>query len=736
VNESGVHASVAFEHWRFDSGRLQLFHQNDDAGWSGTPIGQRAGRILARLLKRPGEVVSKDQLMEAGWPGIVVEPNNLSVQITTLRRTLDQGRTGSCIQTVPGKGYRFIAPVVPMGDEPHAATLTSATCTREDDCAPAAKPVARRMPWVAGAIGICATLLIGGIALIRGDAWFGERPPPRMSLAVLPFETFDGGADDRLADAITSDLVGELSQVPDARVTRVREDPLHRAPSQDIRDLRRKLDVRYAVEGGVQQSGGSVSVNAQLVSLETGTTLWADRFDVANGSPALTQDIVATRIRDALSARILEIEAARGQRERPDNPDVMDLLQQGRVILQQPFTPETGQQALTLFEHALALDPSSIEAMAWVGYQLTDTKRGPSGWRNFNDMERAGRLLTQAHAAAPHSLSVLNDLVYWLRTVGRCPEVMELARRALQLDPVRARTQTGIANELGFCSTWSGDARADIALQKETDRRNPRSQYRYIRYLHIGMAAVLLGDDAEAIDYLDRSLALNARALDVQGSVYRALAVALARSGRMEDSKHALAQADERWKFDTVRRYSPDGSSSSVYMDQIRTFQAGLRLAGERDHADEAEDFGIASRAALSATLWGYTPMDVPHAKTVNSDELAALLASAHPMVLDTMTNSWGVSIPGAVGLKFAGLGGDFSDAAQSRLKAKMQRLVGDDTGRPIVAVGWNSECYDGRNLALRLAALGYTRIYWYRGGREAWEAADRPEATIDVQDW
>ena len=86
--------------------------------------------------------------------------------------------------------------------------------------------------------------------------------------------------------------------------------------------------------------------------------------------------------------------------------------------------------------------------------------------------------------------------------------------------------------------------------------------------------------------------------------------------------------------------------------------------------------------------------------------------------------------------MKFAGLGGGFTDAAQDHLRGKMRELTSGDLDRPIVAVGWNSERFDGRNLALRLVALGYTQVYWYRGGREAWEVNGLPEGELDVQQW
>ena len=104
--------------------------------------------------------------------------------------------------------------------------------------------------------------------------------------------------------------------------------------------------------------------------------------------------------------------------------------------------------------------------------------------------------------------------------------------------------------------------------------------------------------------------------------------------------------------------------------------------------------------------------------------------------MIDTVSNSWGRSIPTAVGLKFCGLGGSFTDGLQERLGSKIRMLTAGDLNRPIVAVGWNSERFDGRNLALRLVALGYTQVYWYRGGREAWEANGLPEKEVSEQDW
>jgi adenylate cyclase len=197
-----------------------------------------------------------------------------------------------------------------------------------------------------------------------------------------------------------------------------------------------------------------------------------------------------------------------------------------------------------------------------------------------------------------------------------------------------------------------------------------------------------------------------------------------------------LAEANRIWPYDTVRMHSPDDPSSRILVAQMESYQAALRLAGHRDHADETADFGVASDGTLHNELAGPTPITAPGAKTIYTEGLVRLLAESAPVIIDPLMYSWGRSIPGAVGLKRAGWGGSYTHGVQDRLRRKMQALTKDDLGAPLVAIGFNSERFDGRNVALRLVALGYTNVYWYRGGREAWETAGLPATQVDIQDW
>ena len=130
---------------------------------------------------------------------------------------------------------------------------------------------------------------------------------------------------------------------------------------------------------------------------------------------------------------------------------------------------------------------------------------------------------------------------------------------------------------------------------------------------------------------------------------------------------------------------------------------------------------------SLVANPIGFTPTIAPGAVTIKTLPLTKLLVDESPIVIDTGNLFQGHSLQGAIVLPGVGMGGSFSDSTQKRLRRKMQELA-CSMSEPVVAVGWNSERFGGWNLALRLVALGYENVYWYRGGREAWEVAGLPE--------
>jgi tetratricopeptide (TPR) repeat protein len=290
---------------------------------------------------------------------------------------------------------------------------------------------------------------------------------------------------------------------------------------------------------------------------------------------------------------------------------------------------------------------------------------------------------------------------------------------------------------MGICKTFSGEAEDAVALFEIALRLDPLEPQLHTRFNMMGLALLLIGRDEESISWFQRALAANPEYTAMGRSMlYRRLACAYAFTSKPRETRNAMEQANRLWPFATVRGDWRHPITSPALAGQVEHLEQGLRLAGLRDHADEDADYGIASDSALTQDLAGLTPTTTPGATTIRTNELVPLLAQRKPLVIDTGTYSRGRSIPEAVVLNNAGLGGTFSDAAQHRLNRKIAELTGGNLSTPIVTVGWNSERFDGRNLTLRLTALGYTDLYWYRGGREAWEVAALAETEVEPEDW
>jgi adenylate cyclase len=721
--------TVAFEGWRFEGRTGKLLVQDTTGAWTPVRVSTRALNILAILLERPGALVTRESMIDVAWPDVAVAPNNLTVQMAALRRVLDEGRAGdSCIQTVPGRGYRFVLPVVRAEATPDG---TGSASVATSVILPEART--RHCPWWWLSAGLSGVVIALFVVVGLRAGWFVDPPTrPRLSTALLPFDSL--GSDPNgsaFAYGITADLTNGLTGDPQTTVASAASADIYKGRPADPRQIGHALGVRYAVYGSVRRVGTTLRVDAQLASAESGRQLWSDQFDETLNDPNAAQQRAVQRLRNGLLDALIQIESARSQREHPVDPDAFDLVIQARAVSLRPPSVEQQRQVLALYERALAANPSYLPALTGGAYFLIEREMAP--WQAFADMRRAELLALKAREIAPKAPEPAYVYMYWLKSVGRCPEVVELGRQFIQTAPDQARATHGIYSQLGQCLTQSGYAEEDIALQGAAIEADPSDPWMFWRYISIGRDQLLLGRDSEAIASLGRALGLNPNISSYLNHLL--LAAAYARTGQIEAARQALGEANRQWPYFTVRGVNPNYSTSPVYHAQLARFQDALRLAGGRDHADENADFGVASDGALHGVL-GRTPTETPGAITVRTADLQRVLADAKPVVIDAMTNWWGSSIPGAVGLKYAGLGGDFSDEAQDRLRLKMRELSEGDLNHPIVAVGYNSERFDGRNLALRLVALGYTHVYWYRGGREAWEANGLPEAISNVQPW
>jgi TolB-like protein/Flp pilus assembly protein TadD len=549
---------------------------------------------------------------------------------------------------------------------------------------------------------------------------------PRLSIVVLPFENLSGNPNDNyVTDGITEDVTTDLSRVPGMFVIARGTAYTYQGKPIDPRSIGEQLGVRYALEGSVRKIGDALRVNTQLIATETGAHLWADRFDQKLNNLSAGQEEIVYRIGRTLNVALADIENVRSKRDRPTNPDAFDLVLRARSLSLHPLGLKEHAECRDFLERALKLDPNSTYALTQLAYLLTIAHRNRRD--SMGDLNRAADLIAAAAAIDPDDQDVLNSKAYLLLAKSRYKEAITAFRYLLDKYP---NTENGY-HRIGVCLIYLGRAEQAIPMIETALRLDPQGSNLPSRYQFMGLAYLLLGRDEEAIDWAQRSLAAD-RPNDPAWyfNNNRQLAAAYAQLGRLDEAHRAIAEVNRLQPHYTVR------STWYGSLEQIERYRAGLRLAGLRDHAEEDADFGVPADSNLRNGIRGLTPITVPGATTIRTPDLRRLLDDEKPIVIDTQWHQRGQSIPGAYAIRDAGLGDRMSDAVQDHLQRNMFELTKGDPAVPIVAVGWNSESFDGYNLTLRLVTLGYTNVYWYRGGCEAWEVAGLPETAIDVQDW
>ena len=223
-----------------------------------------------------------------------------------------------------------------------------------------------------------------------------------MSIVVLPFANLSGDPEqDYFADGLTDDLTTDLSHLPESFVIGRSTAAAYKGKPVDLRQLGRDLGVRYAVEGSVRRVGEKVTINAQLVSTETGAHLWADRFEGERGKLGELQVEAVGRIANALGVQLVNAEALRALRERPTNPDAVDLAMRGMAALNVgTLTQENLEKAIGDFDQALRLDPDNPQALAGraaARMSLMATVSAAAFSEVANDAEQAADRVLAAH---------------------------------------------------------------------------------------------------------------------------------------------------------------------------------------------------------------------------------------------------------------------------------------------------------------------------------------------------
>src|SRR3984893_3651248 len=439
--------SSLFEGFRLDRRAGVLFRRDERGVFAPMAIGSRALDILGVLVERPGDLVSRAEVMEAVWPGTVVEDSNLNVQVAALRRILDQNRGhGSCIQTVPGRGYRFVAPVT------RAAPDT--------------------------------------------------RPAPRLSIVVLPFVNLNDDREQQsFADGITEDLTPDLSRLADMFVISCNTAFTYRNKRVDTRQIGRELGVRYVLEGNGRRSGNHVRISVQLIDAATDAHLWAERFDSDTVDLLTLQNEITGRIGNTLSLELIGAEAVRPTAD----PDALDYILRGRAAFAKGPGRDNYAEAIGLFERALALDPRSVGAqsqlantlMSRVGEGMTDSAAA--------DIARAEGLINQVLVASPRNLLAPFAKGQMLRASRRCQET------SIEYETVLAfnrNSATALIN-IGRCRMLTGMLEEAIPPMEHAIRLSPHDPFIDSWYQSIGQVHLLQSRIDEAILWFEKSRSVN-----------------------------------------------------------------------------------------------------------------------------------------------------------------------------------------------------------------------------------
>jgi TolB-like protein len=310
-----------FAEFRLDR-RIGILFRRDERGvFAPLVMGSRALDILGVLVERPGELVSRAEIIAAVWPGTAVEDSNLSVQIAALRRVLDEGRTErSSIQTVRGRGYRFTTPVARVASDARANM---------------AIPTSGMPPL-----------------------------PDKPSLAVMPFQNMSGDpGQEYFADGMVEEIITAVSRIRWLFVIARNSSFTYKGQAVDVKQVGRDLGVRYVLEGAVRKAGRRVRVTVQLIDALNGTHLWADRFDGSLEDVFDLQDKIASGVAGVIEPALQAAETARSA-DRPTD----DLTAYNLYLRAYQMYFSSAQQipaALCLLEQALERDPRYGPALAW-----------------------------------------------------------------------------------------------------------------------------------------------------------------------------------------------------------------------------------------------------------------------------------------------------------------------------------------------------------------------------------
>ncbi len=354
----------------------------------------------------------------------------------------------------------------------------------------------------------------------------------KPSIAVLPFDNLSNDPQQEFfSDGITEDLITDLSQVSGLFVIARNTVFTFKGRAHDIQQVGNKLGVKYVLEGSVRKVGNSVRINAQLIDVQNGGHIWAQRYDRKLADVFALQDEVVQKIVAALAITLKPTEKKRLARKQKVHPQAYVLLLRGLEQLRR-FSRETNLEAREYFERAIALDPKFTRAYSALA--LTHALDFDQDWSN--DLKRSN---LKALNIAQQALSLdktVNQTYFTLaiiyRNLKRLDDATAAAKKAIALDPNYADGFAGHAINLNF----NGQPEKGLVAIRHAIKLNPEKPFFYIWVM--GQSYYLLGRYAEAVKLFEDVMVSNSQF----PLVHKMLVVTYSELGQIEDAEWALEE--------------------------------------------------------------------------------------------------------------------------------------------------------------------------------------------------
>ena len=408
-------------------GRFEFDFPSGDLRRDGRKVALQSqpAQVLAHLLSRHGELVTREDLRRGIWAEdtFVEFDTALNVAINKVRQALGDSATAPrFIETVPKRGYRFLADVHPMEELRGGAPATALPRV-----APGAIP--HRWRWAAVLLFLAFAALWNGLSHAPASA------PPR-SLAVLPFRPLlSESRDEALEVGLAEAVITRLGRLKGLRVPSINSVARYAKLELDAREAGRELGVQAVLDGSLLRLNGNVRLSARLIDVATGTTVWAQQWDFPWTDIFSVQDAMATEVTQAL-ALTLAIEEHASLREHPTNVAAYEGYLRARYLLLRR-TAGDSKRAADLLEQVVGRDPQSAAAHASLAFAYISIPLLEGPTQPFVELgRRAAHRALELDPSVAEAHAVLARIAVHFDWDAQASD--RASRRALEIDPTNS----------------------------------------------------------------------------------------------------------------------------------------------------------------------------------------------------------------------------------------------------------------------------------------------------------